>query len=179
MLTYYVYLTFLCYLWIIHTTYLTIFWAHLGTCLLLLWSKTKSKSKNGNEKCDQNISSRTTIHSPIDNILLYVHENCNWTIHQRKYNYFTDAKRIVQTGTPNLHFLSWTSIQTLFFKKHNVRSPGIEKWFWFEATSTDYFQERFENHSAMNLYMKMSYQYGSDWKILILNFRYVLHDFYI
>ena len=68
-----------------------------------------------------------------------------------------------------------------FFKNHNVRSPGVEKWFWFEANSTDYFQKRFENHSALNLYMKMSHQYGSDWKILLFHFGrgygYVLHEF--
>ena len=71
------------------------------------------------------------------------------------------------------------SFKHSFFKSHNIRSLGTEKYFWMEATLTDYLTNKFENHSALDLYKKMSYQYGSDWKILILNFRYVLHDFYI
>ena len=60
-----------------------------------------------------------------------------------------------------------------FFKNHGVRSLGVEKWFWFQK----YFYKGFQNHSALDLYMKMSHQYGSDWKIVLLDFRYVLHDF--
>ena len=71
------------------------------------------------------------------------------------------------------------SFKHSFFKSHNIRSLGTEKYFWMETTLTDNLTNKFENHSALDLYKKMSYQYGSDWKILILNFRYVLHDFYI
>ena len=61
-----------------------------------------------------------------------------------------------------------------FFKNHGIRSIGVEKWFWFQK----YFFKGFENHSALDLYMKMSHQYGTDWKILLLNFDgCVLHEF--
>ena len=61
-----------------------------------------------------------------------------------------------------------------FFKNHGVRSLGVEKWFWFQK----YFYKGFQNHSALDLYMKMSHQYGTDWKFLLLNFDgYVLHEF--
>ena len=60
-----------------------------------------------------------------------------------------------------------------FFKNHGIRSLGAVKYFWFQK----YFYKGFETHSALDLYMKMSHQYGSDWKILLLDFRYVLRDF--
>ena len=62
-----------------------------------------------------------------------------------------------------------------FFKSHDIRSLGTEKYVWLEAFSTNYLFNKFENHSALDLYMKMSHQYGSDWKILLLDFRYVLN----
>ena len=69
------------------------------------------------------------------------------------------------------------SFKHSFFKSNDIKSLGIEKYFWMEATLTDYLINKFENHSALDLYMKMSHQYGPDWKILLLDFRYVLHDF--
>ena len=69
------------------------------------------------------------------------------------------------------------SFKHSFFKSHDIRSLGTEKYFWLEATLTNYLPNKFENHSALDLYMNMSHQYGSDWKILLLDFRYVLHDF--
>ena len=69
------------------------------------------------------------------------------------------------------------SFKHSFFKNHNIRSLGTEKYFWMEATRTNYLPNKFENHSALDLYKKMSHQYGSDWKILLLDFRYVLRDF--
>ena len=67
------------------------------------------------------------------------------------------------------------SFKHSFFKGHDIKSLGIEKYFWMEASLTDYLINKFENHSALDLYMKMSHQYGSDWKILLLDFRYVLN----
>ena len=73
------------------------------------------------------------------------------------------------------------SFKHSFFKSHNIRSLGTEKYFWMESTFTNYLINKFENHSALDLYMKMSHQYGSDWKILLLHFGrgygYILHDF--
>ena len=61
-----------------------------------------------------------------------------------------------------------------FFKNHGVRSLGVVKYFWFQK----YFYRGFETHSALDLYMKMSHQYGTDWKFLLLHFdEYVLHEF--
>ena len=88
-------------------------------------------------------------------------------------------KDLSKLEPPIFIFCPEPTFKPSFFKNHNIRSPGVEKWFWFEATSTDYFQERFENHSAKNLYMEMSHQYGSDWRILLLQFGggwYVLHE---
>ena len=69
------------------------------------------------------------------------------------------------------------SFKHSFFKSHNIRSLGTEKYFWMQTTKTNDFRNKFENYSALDLYMKMSHHYGSDWKILLLDFRYVLHDF--
>ena len=61
-----------------------------------------------------------------------------------------------------------------FFKNHGVRSLGVEKWFWFQK----YFYKGFENHTALDIYMKMPHQYGTDWKFLLIHFDgYVLHNF--
>ena len=43
--------------------------------------------KNAKAKCNQISSERGHIHLTISTILLYVYENGNGTIHQRKYNY--------------------------------------------------------------------------------------------
>ena len=89
-------------------------------------------------------------------------------------------KDLSKLEPPIFIFCPEPTFKPSFFKNHNVRSPGVEKWFWFEATSTDYFQKQFENHSALELYMKMSHQYGTDWRILLLHFGggygYVLHE---
>ena len=89
------------------------------------------------------------------------------------------TKNLSKLEPPIFVFCPDPSFKHSFFKSHNIRSLGTEKYFWLEATLTDYLTNKFENHSALDLYKKMSYQYGSDWKVLILNFRYVLHDFYI
>ena len=68
------------------------------------------------------------------------------------------------------------SFKHSFFKSNDIRSLGTEKYFWMQAATND-FRNKFENHSALDLYMKMSHHYGSDWKILLLDFRYVLYDF--
>ena len=63
-----------------------------------------------------------------------------------------------------------------FFKSHSVKSLGVEKYFWLSIGNFD----RFENHSAFDLHMKMSHQLGSDWKILMIDVeRYVLNEFLI
>ena len=87
-------------------------------------------------------------------------------------------KNLSKLEPPIFIFCPDPSFKHSFFKSHDIRSLGTEKYFWMQATTND-FRNKFENHSALDLYTKMSYQYGSDWKILILNFRYVLYDFYI
>ena len=86
-------------------------------------------------------------------------------------------KNLSNLEPPIFIFCPDPSFKHSFFKSHNIRSLGTEKYFWMEATLSDYLTNKFENHSALDLYMKMSHQYGSDWKILLLDFRYVLHDF--
>ena len=88
-------------------------------------------------------------------------------------------KNLSKLVPPIFIFCPDPSFKHSFFKRHDIKSLGTEKYFWMEATLTDDLTNKFENHSALDLYTKMSYQYGSDWKILILNFRYVLYDFYI
>ena len=78
---------------------------------------------------------------------------------------------------PTFIFCPDPSFKHSFFKSHNIRSLGTEKYFWLEATLSNYLPNKFENHSALDLYTKMSHQYGSDWKILLLDFRYVLPYF--
>ena len=86
-------------------------------------------------------------------------------------------KNLSKLETPIFIFCPDPSFKHSFFKSHNIRSLGTEKYFWMESTFTNYLINKFENHSALDLYMNMSHQYGSDWKILLLDFRYVLRDF--
>ena len=90
-------------------------------------------------------------------------------------------KNLSKLEPPIFIFCPDPSFKHSFFKSHDIRSLGTEKYFWLEAFSTNYLINKFENHSALDLYMKMSHQYGSDWKILLLNFGrgygYILRDF--
>ena len=86
-------------------------------------------------------------------------------------------KNLSKLEPPIFIFCPDPSFKHSFFKGHNIRSLGTEKYFWMESTFTNYLINKFENHSALDLYMNMSHQYGSDWKILLLDFRYVLRDF--
>jgi hypothetical protein len=80
-------------------------------------------------------------------------------------------KNLSKLKPPIFIFCPDPSFKHSFFKSHDIKSLGIEKYFWMDTTLTDYLTNKFENHSALDLYMKMSHQYGSDWKILILDFR--------
>ena len=82
-------------------------------------------------------------------------------------------KNLSKLEPPIFIFCPDPSFKHSFFKGHDIKSLGIEKYFWMEASLTDYLINKFENHSALDLYMNMSHQYGSDWKILILDFRCV------
>ena len=86
-------------------------------------------------------------------------------------------KNLSKLEAPIFIFCPDPSFKRSFFKSHDIKSLGTEKYFWMDATLTNYLPNKFENHSALDLYMKMSHQYGSDWKIVLFDFRYVLHDF--
>ena len=87
-------------------------------------------------------------------------------------------KNLSNLEPPIFIFCPDPSFKHSFFKSHDIRSLGTEKYFWIESTFTNYLINKFENHSALDLYMKMSHQYGTDWKFLLIHFDgYVLHNF--
>ena len=87
-------------------------------------------------------------------------------------------KNLSKLEPPIFIFCPDPSFKHSFFKSHDIRSLGTEKYFWLEATKRNDFSNKFKNHSALDLYMKMSHQYGTDWKFLLLHFdEYVLHEF--
>ena len=74
-------------------------------------------------------------------------------------------KKLSKLKPPILMFCPDPSFKASFFKNHSVRSLGAEKYFW----NFQHIQESFKNHLALDLYMKMSYHLGSDWKILMID----------
>ena len=60
--------------------------------------------------------------------------------------------------------------KTSFFKEHGFNKTGeMSKYFW----NFKYFRNRLKKHfsNEEDMYMKMSYHLGSDWRISLLTFK--------
>ena len=87
------------------------------------------------------------------------------TIAQKREN-------IAQPESPILVLCPGPPFKKSFFKRFGEKKyPGAEKFFW--VVSNHWQMVENYNSTAMNIYMNMSYQLGSDWNISFPNSDYV------